>query len=209
MFVAKALPDIVVVDYGMGNLRSVQRGLQAAGSPTRVVTEAAGVTGADAIVLPGVGAFRDAVANLAPLSPAICDAAAAGVPLLGICLGLQLLFTRSTEGGSYLGLDIFPGTILPFPPGRKIPQIGWNTLSLVDAENPLVQDVSEGAYVYFVHSYYAHVEREEVVVAKTRYGIDFPSIVASGNVFATQFHPEKSGTTGLRILKNFVDVVQR
>jgi len=203
------MPYIVVVDYGMGNLRSVQRGLQAAGSPTRVVAEAAGLTGADAIVLPGVGAFRDAAANLAPLAPAVCDAAAAGVPLLGICLGLQLLFTRSTEGGSYPGLDILSGTILPFPPGRKIPQIGWNTLSIVDAENPLVQGVPESAYVYFVHSYYAQVEREEVVVARTSYGIDFPSIVASGNVFATQFHPEKSGTTGLRLLKNFVDVVKR
>ncbi len=203
------MPDIVVVDYGMGNLRSVQRGIKAAGSSTRLVAEEAGLTGADAIVLPGVGAFRDAVANVAPLAPAICEAAADGVPLLGICLGLQLLFTRSTEGGSYPGLDILPGTILPFPPGRKIPQIGWNTLSIVDAENPLVQDISEGAYVYFVHSYYAHVEKREVVVARTRYGIDFPSIVARGTVFATQFHPEKSGATGLRILKNFIDVVKR
>lgn len=203
------MPDIVVVDYGMGNLRSVQRGIDAAGAPTRIITEKDGLRGADAIILPGVGAFRDAIANLAPFKQGICEAAESGVPLLGICLGLQLLFTQSTEGGLYHGLDILSGMIQPFPKGRKIPQIGWNTLTIVDAGNPLVRDVPEGSYVYFVHSYYAQVEREEEVVAMTRYGIDFPSIVSRRNVFATQFHPEKSGKTGLRILKNFVDIVKR
>jgi len=203
------MPDIVVIDYGMGNLRSVQRGIDAVGSQTRIITEKDGLRGADAIILPGVGAFRDAIANLAPFKQGICDATESGVPLLGICLGLQLLFTQSTEGGSYLGLDIISGTIQPFPNGRKIPQIGWNTLTIVDAKNPLVRDVPEGSYVYFVHSYYAQVERKEEVVAITRYGIDFPSIIGRRNVFATQFHPEKSGKTGLRILKNFVDIVKR
>jgi glutamine amidotransferase len=207
--VVKDMPDIVVIDYGMGNLRSVQRGIDAAGSPTRIITEKEGLRGADAIILPGVGAFRDAIANLAPFKQGICDAAESGVPLLGICLGLQLLFTQSTEGGSYLGLDILSGTIQPFPKGRKIPQIGWNTLMIVDAGNPLVSDVPEGSYVYFVHSYYAQVEREKEVVAMTRYGIDFPSIISRRNVFATQFHPEKSGKMGLKILKNFVDIVKR
>ena len=203
------MPDIVVIDYGMGNLRSVQRGIDAAGSPTRIITEKDDLRGADAIILPGVGAFRDAIANLAPFKQGICDAPESGVPLLGICLGLHLLFTQSTEGGSYLGLDILSGTIQPFPKGRKIPQIGWNTLMIVDAGNPLIRDVPDGSYVYFVHSYYAQVEREEEVVAMTRYGIDFPSIISRRNVFATQFHPEKSGKTGLRILKNFVDIVKR
>jgi len=203
------MPNIVVIDYGMGNLRSVQRGIDAAGSPTRIITEKDGLRGADAIILPGVGAFRDAIANLAPFKQGICDAAESGVPLLGICLGLQLLFTQSTEGGLYPGLDIISGTIQSFPIGRKIPQIGWNTLRIVDAENPLVSDVPEGSYVYFVHSYYAQLERKEEVVAITRYGIDFPSIISRRNVFATQFHPEKSGKTGLRILKNFVDIVKR
>jgi glutamine amidotransferase len=119
------------------------------------------------------------------------------------------LFTQSTEGGSYLGLDIISGTIQPFPNSRKIPQIGWNTLTIVDVKNPLVRDIPEGSYVYFVHSYYAQLERKEEVVAITRYGIDFPSIISRRNVFATQFHPEKSGKTGLRILKNFVDIVKR
>lgn len=203
------MPDIVVIDYGMGNLRSVQRGIDAVGSSTRIITEKDGLRGADAIILPGVGAFRDAIANLAPFKQGICDATESGVPLLGICLGLQLLFTQSTEGGSYLGLDIISGTIQPFPNGRKIPQIGWNTLTIVDAKNPLVRDVPEGSYVYFVHSYYAQLERKEEVVAITSYGIDFPSIISRRNVFATQFHPEKSGKTGLRILKNFVDIVKR
>jgi len=202
------MPDIVIIDYGMGNLRSVQRGIDAAGSPTRIITEKNSLRGADAIILPGVGAFRDAIANLTPFKQGICDAVESGVPVLGICLGLQLLFTQSTEGGSYPGLDIISGTIQSFPKGRKIPQIGWNTLTIVDAKNPLVRDVSEGSYVYFVHSYYAQVEIEEVV-AMTWYGIDFPSIISRRNVFATQFHPEKSGKTGLRILKNFVDIVKR
>ena len=203
------MPNIVVIDYGMGNLRSVQRGIDAVGSPTRIITEKDGLRGADAIILPGVGAFRDAIANLAPFKQGICDAAESGVPLLGICLGLQLLFTQSTEGGLYPGLDIISGTIQSFPIGRKIPQIGWNTLTIVDAENPLVCDVPEGSYVYFVHSYYAQMKRKEEVVAMTRYGIDFPSIISRRNIFATQFHPEKSGKTGLRILKNFVDIVKR
>jgi glutamine amidotransferase len=206
---AKNMPDIVVVDYGMGNLRSVQRGIEAAGSPTRIITNKDDLKGVDAIILPGVGAFKDAIANLAPFKQGICDAVESGVPLLGICLGLQLMFTRSTEGGSYEGLDIFSGTILPFPKVRKVPQIGWNTLTIVDVGNPLIRDVPDESYVYFVHSYYAQVENEEEVVATSQYGIDFPSIVSRRNVFATQFHPEKSGKTGLRILKNFVDVVNR
>lgn len=206
---AKDMPDIVVVDYGMGNLRSVQRGIDAAGSPTRIITNKDDLKGADAIILPGVGAFKDAIANLTPFKQRICDAVESGVPFLGICLGLQLMFTRSTEGGSYMGLGIFSGTILPFPKGRKVPQIGWNTLTIVDAGNPLIRDVPDRSYVYFVHSYYAQVENEEEVVAMTRYGIDFPSIISRRNVFATQFHPEKSGKTGLRILKNFLDVVKR
>jgi glutamine amidotransferase len=203
------MPDIVVVDYGMGNLQSVQRGIETAGSSTRIITDKDQLRGADAIILPGVGAFKDAIANLIPFKRGICDAAASGVPLLGICLGLQLMFTRSTERGSYRGLDILSGTILPFPKGRKVPQIGWNTLTIVDAGNPLIKDVPDESYVYFVHSYYAQVENKEEVVAMTRYGIDFPSIISRQNIFTTQFHPEKSGKTGLRILKNFVDVVKR
>jgi glutamine amidotransferase len=203
------MPKIVILNYGLGNLRNVQRGLEAAGSKAWITTERSGVEAADAIILPGVGAFRDAIANLVPFKQKLQDQVESGVPLLGICLGLQLLYTQSTEGGWYPGLDVLKGTILALPKGRKIPQIGWNTLKIVDAENPLVYDVPDDAYAYFVHSYYAQVDDEMDVVTTTRYGIDFPSIVARKNVFATQFHPEKSGKTGLKILKNFVAYVKR
>jgi glutamine amidotransferase len=203
------MPKIVIINYGLGNLRNVQRGLEAAGAKAWITTESSGVEAADAIILPGVGAFRDAIANLAPFKQGLRDQVESGVPLLGICLGLQLLYTQSTEGGWYLGLDVLKGTIRALPKGRKIPQIGWNTLTIVNAGNPLVDDVPDDAYAYFVHSYYAQVDDEKDVVTTTRYGIDFPSIVARKNVFATQFHPEKSGKTGLKILRNFVAYVKR
>ncbi|KON27370.1 hypothetical protein AC480_04640 [miscellaneous Crenarchaeota group archaeon SMTZ1-55] len=203
------MPKIVIINYGLGNLRNVQRGLEAAGAKAWITTESGGVEAADAIILPGVGAFRDAIANLAPFKQGLQDQVESGVPLLGICLGLQLLYTQSTEGGWYPGLDVLKGTIRALPKGRKIPQIGWNTLTIVNAGNPLVDDVPDDAYAYFVHSYYAQVDDEKEVVTTTRYGIDFPSIVARKNVFATQFHPEKSGKTGLKILRNFVAYVKR
>jgi glutamine amidotransferase len=203
------MPKIVIINYGLGNLRNVQRGLEAAGAKAWITTESSGVEAADAIILPGVGAFRDAIANLAPFKQGLRNQVESGVPLLGICLGLQLLYTQSTEGGWYLGLDVLKGAIRALPKGRKIPQIGWNTLTIVNAGNPLVDDVPDDAYAYFVHSYYAQVDDEKDVVTTTRYGIDFPSIVARKNVFATQFHPEKSGKTGLKILRNFVAYVKR
>ena len=203
------MPKIVIINYGLGNLRNVQRGLEAAGSKAWITAERYEVEDADAIILPGVGAFRDAIANIVPFKQGLRDKVESGVPLLGICLGLQLLYTQSTEGGLYQGLDVLKGTILAFPKGPKIPQIGWNTLKIVDAKNPLVKDLPDEAYAYFVHSYYAKVDDEKDVVTTTRYGIDFPSIVSRKNVFATQFHPEKSGKTGLKILKNFVAYVKR
>lgn len=203
------MPKIVIINYGMGNIRNVQRGIERAGSKALIITGKEELKDADAIILPGVGAFRDAISNLQPLKQDICDRAASGIPLLGICLGLQLLFTQSTEGGLYEGLDLLKGKILPLPMGLKVPQIGWNNLKMVNPENPLVKDLTDGAYAYFVHSYYARVADERDVVALTSYGIDFPSIISRNNIFATQFHPEKSGKTGLRILKNFVEFVKR
>ena len=203
------MPKIVIINYGMGNIRNVQRGIERTGSEALVVSKREEIKDADGIVLPGVGAFRDAITNLSPLNQAICEKVESEIPLLGICLGLQLLFTESTEGGVHKGLDILKGRILRLPKGLKIPQIGWNTFTIVDPKNPLVKDLSNNSYAYFVHSYYAKLDNEDDVVAVTNYGIDFASIVSRKNVFATQFHPEKSGKTGLKILKNFVDLIKK
>lgn len=205
----KSLPRIVIVDCFLGNLRSVQKALETIGADVVISNREEDLRKAEALVLPGVGAFRDAAKNIEPLRSAIYEQIELGKPLLGICLGLQLLFTESTEGGLYRGLDILQGRVVRLPEGLKVPQIGWNTLRIVDAANPLVEGLPDGQYAYFVHSYYADVKDKRDVVALTEYGVDFPSIVAKGNVLATQFHPEKSGKIGLRILKNFLNYVRR
>jgi len=201
---------VVLVDYGLGNLRSVTRGLQRAGAEVTLSTDPEEFADADGIVLPGVGAFSEGMENAGPFREPLVEAAAEGTPLFGICLGMQMLLTSSEEAetvgqGDVQGLDLVPGTNLRFDEGQKVPHMGWNELN-VEREHPLVEGV-DGEYAYFVHSYYAAPESEEAVVATTDYGIEFPAIVANeaGNVFGTQFHPEKSGETGLRILRNFVE----
>lgn len=203
------MPKIVILDYGLGNLRSVEKAVEKVGGTAQITGDPENLDGADGIILPGVGAFRDAQANMCKLAPALLEEVEAEKPLLGICLGLQLLFTESTEGGTYRGLDVIRGRVVRFPEGLKVPHMGWNTVSIVDRDCPLTQDIDSGAYVYFVHSYYGVVENDWEVVAETEYGVTFPSIVSKGNVYATQFHPEKSGATGLRLLRNFVDIVRR
>jgi len=165
---------------------------------------------ADGVVLPGVGAFREGMENAGPLREALTDHADAGRPLFGICLGMQMLLTSSEEAdhegeGEVTGLDLISGTNVRFEVDRKVPHMGWNELE-VAREHPLVEGVS-GEYAYFVHSYYAEPDDPDAVVATADYGVDFPAVVANdaGNVFGTQFHPEKSGETGLRILRNFVE----
>ena len=204
-------PEVAVVDYGLGNLRSVTRGLERAGASVTLVEEPAALTDADGVVLPGVGAFSEGMENAGPFRDALVEQATAETPLFGICLGMQMLLSTSEEAdhageGSAEGLDLIPGTNLRFPDDVKVPQMGWNRLH-VQREHPLVAGV-DGEYAYFVHSYYAEPGDGEAVVASTDYGLSFPSIVAdeSGTVFGTQFHPEKSGETGLRILRNFVDL---
>lgn len=199
---------IAIIDYGLGNLRSIHRSLEKIGAEVTVTHEREEILKADALVLPGVGAFQEAVRNIEPVSGIILDQIGVEKPLLGICLGLQLLFTESTEGGLYKGLDVFKGRILRLPSGVKVPHIGWNTLEIVKEDNPVLKDIRNGAYVYFVHSYYADAENKEEIAAKTSHGLDFPSVVSSNHVFATQFHPERSGKIGLRILKNFIDYVR-
>ena len=202
------MPRVAIINYGLGNLRSVEKATEKVGGTPQITSSPEDLKAADAIILPGVGAFRDAQANLRELTPTVLEQVEAGKPLLGICLGLQLLFTESTEGGVYTGLDIIKGRVVRLPEGLKVPHMGWNTLSIVDKGSPLMRNIESGSYVYFVHSYYGAVEDSGDIVAETEYGVTFPSIVSRGNVYATQFHPEKSGVTGLRMLGNFVDIAR-
>jgi glutamine amidotransferase len=202
--------EVVVVDYGLGNLRSVTRGLERADAAVTVSDDPGALDDADGIVLPGVGAFGDGMENAGPFRDALTDAADEGRPLFGICLGMQMLLTSSEEAdregqGDVTGLDLIPGRNVRFTGDVKVPHMGWNELD-VTREHPLVDGVN-GEYAYFVHSYYARPEDDHHTVAETDYGTTFPAVVANdaGNVFGTQFHPEKSGETGLRILRNFVD----
>ena len=211
MSTTQTTAEVVVVDYGLGNLRSVTRGLERAGAGVELIEEPSAIDTADGIVLPGVGAFSEGMENAGPFRAALADAAAEGRPLFGICLGMQMLLTSSEESdhagqGEAEGLDLVPGTNLRFHEGQKVPHMGWNELD-VQREHPLVDGV-DGEHAYFVHSYYADPDDDDAVVATTDYGLDFPSSVANaaGNVFGTQFHPEKSGETGLQILRNFVDI---
>lgn len=203
------MPSIAVVDYVVGNLLSVKKALETVGASTCVTRSTRDLEQADAIVLPGVGAFRDAQENLRKLTPAVLQHIESGKPLLGICLGLQLLFTESTEGGTYKGLDYFKGKVVRLPGDVKVPHMGWNTLDIIQEANPFVEGLSSGIYVYFVHSYYGEAAERRDMVAETEYGVRFPSILSRGCVYTTQFHPEKSGKVGLRLLENFVDIVRR
>jgi glutamine amidotransferase len=203
--------EVVVVDYGLGNLRSVTRGLERAGAGVEITDDPGALEAADGIVLPGVGAFAEGMDNAGPFRETLLAAADAGTPLFGICLGMQMLLTTSEEAeaegeGDAEGLDLVPGTNVRFADGLTVPHMGWNELSVV-RDHPLVAGV-DGEYAYFVHSYYAAPDDEAAVVATTEYGGAVPAVVANeaGTVFGTQFHPEKSGETGLRILRNFVDV---
>ena len=191
----------VIVDYGMGNLRSVQKACEHLGYAAHIQTDLAG---ADKVIVPGVGAFGAAMENLAQLADDLREWAAAGKPLLGICLGQQLLFESSEERGSFGGLAILKGVVkyLPKDTGLKVPHIGWSELT-IEQEDGLLQGVDQGSRVYFVHSLYTECE-EGVAAATTVYGVRFASAVQRDNVWGTQFHPEKSGGIGLSILRNFL-----
>ena len=194
---------IGIVDYGMGNLRSVQKALEYVGCPAFISGDATRLARADKLVLPGVGAFRDAIATLREtgLDELIVRAVQAGTPTLGICLGMQLLFDVSYENGEYQGLGLLPGRIVRLPDTVKVPHIGWNSLQILQRE-PLFAGLPEEPYVYFVHSYYLKTEAP-VVSTVCDYGTVVQAAAQRDNLFAVQFHPEKSGDVGLRILKNF------
>ena len=200
--------NVVIIDYGLGNLRSVMRGLEAAGARATITGVPEEIAAADCIVLPGVGAFHEGMEQLGPVKNTLCDAVRDKVPLLGICLGMQMLMDSSEEHGTYRGLGFVPGSVRRFPqePGKKVPHMGWNTVRLAQPENPLFAGISAEQYMYFVHSYYAETT-PEYTLTETEYILPFASSVFSGNVYGVQFHPEKSGAAGLKILKNFVGLI--
>jgi glutamine amidotransferase len=197
---------IVIVDYGMANLRSVQKAFEKLGHAAEITGDPNRLSGADKLVLPGVGAFRDAIRRLreADLAPPIVEHIRAGRPFLGICLGLQLLFTTSHEDGEHHGLDLFPGDVVRFPhvSGLKVPHMGWNHLR-VRTPAPLLQGLPPDPAVYFVHSYYVVPKDGRLTAAETDYPTPFTSAIWHENVFATQFHPEKSQRVGLAMLHKF------
>ena len=200
---------IAIVDYGMGNLRSVEKALARVGADVRIVTATADVLNADAVVVPGVGAFGDCMHNLARLDliEPVRQFIATGRPFLGICLGFQALFESSEEARGVKGLAVFEGTVPRFEAnGLKVPHMGWNRLKILLKDCPLLRGVDDGSYVYFVHSYYCAPASNKLVGGTTDYGIEFCSMVWADNVFATQFHPEKSQAVGLRMLQNFVEL---
>ena len=204
---------IAIIDYGMGNLRSVQKGFEAVGAEAIVTSDSQKILSAKSVVLPGVGAFKDCMTNLEKLDliDTVHQSVKSGKPFLGICLGLQLLFNQSEEFGQVNGLGILPGKVVGFKDAQlksysgeplKIPHMGWNTVKVVPG-NPLFDSVTDESYFYFVHSYYIAPENPAIIATTTCYGIDFTSGVHHENIHALQFHPEKSQRLGLTILKNF------
>lgn len=198
---------IAIVDYGMGNLRSVQKAFERVGTEARIARSPGELSGAKGIVLPGVGAFGQAMANLMragwihPLRQACGD----NHPFIGICLGMQLLFETSEEMGQHEGLGILPGVVRRLNVDLKVPQMGWNQIHVKKA-SALMQGVTDGSYAFFVHSYYCDPQDQSVTLATTDYGIEFASVIGQGNIFGAQFHPEKSQTIGLTMLANFARI---
>ncbi|MFZ3590161.1 imidazole glycerol phosphate synthase subunit HisH [Bacillus sp. DJP31] len=206
---------IGIIDYGMGNLYSVSKALERLGVECILSSDEHELSQTDGLILPGVGSFKDAmeILNKTGLSEFVKQQAASGKPLLGICLGMQLLFEESTENGRSSGLGLLSGSVTRFPGvdsegnSYKVPHMGWNRLAFHQS-NPLLEGLEEG-YVYFVHSYHVDTDVEEVILASTSYDVQVPAVVGKNNVFGTQFHPEKSSELGMAMLKNFVTIVEK
>jgi imidazole glycerol-phosphate synthase subunit HisH len=204
------MAEIVIIDYGMANLRSVQKAFEAVGVSAEISSNPAVVASARRLVLPGVGAFQDAMSQLREtrLADVVQKHIGANRPFLGICLGYQMLFSRSQEGGDTAGLNIFPGDVIRFTPqkGLKIPHMGWNTLRIIQPHCPLFIDLPPDSAFYFVHSYYPATADRLLIVAEADYPNPFPAAIWRGNLFATQFHPEKSQAVGRIVLRNFAAI---
>ena len=195
---------ITVVDYKLNNLRSIENTLRRLGHDVQVTSDPSVVHGAEKLILPGVGAFRDAMQNLTDLNlvEPFTSRVKAGVPTLGICLGMHLVFSESEEFGLHRGLDLLPGRVRKIPEGVIVPHMGWNQLRL-KTQDPFLNGIEPGSFVYFVHSYYADPAAPDITLASTDHGIEFAAIVHKDNIWATQFHPEKSQKVGERLLDNF------
>ena len=204
-----ASPYVAVVDYGAGNLRSVIRALEHVGATAEITCKPAELDRARAVVLPGVAAAADTMKGLRErgLVDSLLRNIQSGKPFLGLCMGLQALLTYSEEGGHQECLDVIPGVVRKLPAGLKVPQMGWNQVAC-QTEHPLLDGIPDRSSFYFVHSFYAEPLDQKVVVATTEYGLSFASILARDNVFATQFHPEKSGARGLQLYRNFVRLAE-
>lgn len=200
------MTNMVIVDYGVGNFRNVQKAFESVGVMAEITSSIARVAQAAIVVLPGVGAFGDAMRHLRErgLDQPVLAAARSGKPLLGICVGLQLLFEESEEMGQHAGLGLLPGKVVRFPQGLTVPHMGWNQIQ-PERQHPLLHHIEPGDFAYFAHSYVAVPVQPEHLIASTDYGQPFASVVGRDNICAIQFHPEKSQQVGLRILKNFVD----
>ena len=198
---------VAIVDYGLGNLRSVWKALEKVGANVEITGDIEIIRSADGIVLPGVGAFHEGMARLSDLRSVLLEAQGQ-VPVLGICLGMQMMMEFSEEHGLHAGLGLIPGTVRQFPAttGYKIPHMGWNQISLSKPDDPLFAGIPDGAYMYFVHSYWADTP-EQFRVTSTEYINQFASSIRNGTAWGTQFHPEKSGEAGLRILQNFIGML--
>jgi glutamine amidotransferase len=197
---------VVIVDYGAGNLRSVQKAVERAGYHPLITDNPGDVLDADAVILPGVGAAADTMRNLREhaMEEPVRSVIALGRPFLGVCMGLQALLTRSEEDGEQSCLNVLPGVVRRLPSGQKVPHMGWNEVRQL-RPHPIFRGIPDGAYFYFLHSYYVDPEDTSAVIAESAYGVPFAAAVARGNLVATQFHPEKSGDLGLRIYANFLD----
>ncbi len=201
---------LVIVDYEAGNLRSVARAVAHAGGQALITSSARDVERADALIVPGVGAAADTMANLKrhALVDPIREYIASGRPFLGVCMGQQALFDVSEEGGEHPCLGVVPGRVVRLPPGLKVPHMGWNQVRIV-RPHPIFDGIPDGSYFYFVHSYYPRPDDPAVIIGETEYGVTFASVVARDSVVATQFHPEKSSAMGLRMYENFLRIAAK